>query len=268
MDCGAPFEESQGPFRVSQGRPHSESSNRQPVPRHYSSESYPSVETQPVYSQSAIMAEPQTRYRQPNPMLEQFKGTVEDYGRYFLKYAKNPSAVFRNPQEEFFNGLTTFLLLVFVAGISYFSLEPAGETFVPFLGQTLLYFVVHAAIIIISLYTVSRFFGPELSIKKFIAIYGTHLIPAAVIGVLALLLIQLDFAAYGIVLLALSATYYTLFILPLYLIVKLLSTRTSLIDPLYAYLSYIAMAGILHTFFIKFAVEKDLALFIQSLAFL
>lgn len=262
MECGAPFEESgQSPFQVSAGRPHAESSSR-PVPRQYSSESHP------VYSQSAIVAEPPTRYRPPNPMLEQLKGTIDEYARYFLKYVKNPSAVFRNPQEEYVNGLATFLLFAILTGISYFTLKPAGETFLPFVGETLLYFTVHAAIIIISLYTISRFFGPELTVRKFIGIYGTYLIPSLIVGVIAMLLIQMDFAAYGIVLLSLSATYYALFILPLYLIVKLLTTRSSLIDPLYAFLAYIAMAGILHAVFFQFAADRELATFIQSLAFL
>ncbi|MFC4410573.1 hypothetical protein ACFOZY_09100 [Chungangia koreensis] len=270
MECGSPFEEAgHGKFQASQGRPYSESPNRQPAPRGYSSERY-STEEQPVmYADSTLAAEVPTRYRQqPNPMLEQLKATVEEYGQYFVKYLKKPTAVFQNPHAEYLNGLTTFLLFVMFTGIGYFSLKPPGKSFFPFVGETFLYFAVHAAIIVVSLYTVSRFFGPELSLKKFIGIYGTHLIPTLIIGAAANLLIQFDLPAYGTVLLSLSATYYALYILPLYLIVKMVATRSALIDPLYAYLSFITMAGILHALFLSFAAEKKLALFIQSLSFL
>jgi hypothetical protein len=188
---------------------------------------------------------------QPNVYVEKVKAVSKVYWRYFLDHLKYPVGVFNQGEKECIHGIVTILMMaisvglamfVFMKGIASPFLDETSSLLV--IGGSVVYILISAAIVLGSLYLTTVFLGPEQSIKKLLGIYGAHLIPFTILVIIALIFLLLKVNYIGNILL-LFALLFAFFIVPLYILTKLLTQDDPTLDPLYSVVVYIVIFSIL-----------------------
>ena len=111
------------------------------------------------------------------------------------------------------------------------------------IGSTLLFVFISTAIIIASLFLTIKFLGSEHSFKSIAGIYGTLLIPSTFLVLISYILLLVKAYTYSNFLLS-FALLFAFFIIPLYILIKLLAKEEEVIDPLYCVIAYIVVFGI------------------------
>ena len=199
---------------------------------------------------------------QSNKYIKRVELASKKYWNYFLNYLKHPSLVLKQGEKEFSNGVTTIVIMAFFVGLLLFTfmkrapfpfLEASYEpSFISMVGSSLIIFFISTAIIVGSLFLTTKFLGPEQSVKSFIGIYGTYLIPSILLLLVAFILLLLKAYAYSNFLLS-FALLFAFFIIPLYILIKLLANEKSVIDPLYCVLAYIVIFGSAFAIYLAFS---------------
>ncbi|CAM4117103.1 Yip1 family protein [Lederbergia lenta] len=216
--------------------------------------------------QSAATGDHVAQPTQPNVHIEKVKDTSKKYWSYFTHYMKQPARIFENQQQEFVNGVISIGIFAFLIGIilysfvqsvarstfgSYGSLlmkEYAGPTFFTAFGSVFIFTIICMILVTFSLFIIGKFFGPGYTYKEIVSHYGTHLIPFILLLVISFILILLKSYVAGNALLSIVLLF-SIIILPLYIVGKYLAQKSSLIDPLYAFIIYIVLFGILFSIF-------------------
>lgn len=190
---------------------------------------------------------------QSNAYVEKVKISSKMYWDYFLNYLKHPSMVLEQGEKEFSKGIINIVTLAFFVGLFLFTfmkrvtlsiLEASYEpSFFSVIGSSLLVVFISTAIVVGSLFLTIKYLGPEHSFKSFVGIYGTHLIPSTFLILIAYILLLLKAYTYSNFLLS-FALLLAFFIIPLYILIKLLAQETLLIDQLYCVIAYIVIFGI------------------------
>ncbi|WP_186672571.1 hypothetical protein [Sporosarcina sp. BP05] len=176
-----------------------------------------------------------------------------------MNYLKHPSLVLKQGEKEFSNGIINIGIMAFFMGLILFTFmkrapfpfhEASYEpSFISVVGGCLLFVVISTVIIVGSLYLTTKFLGPEQSFKSFIGIYGTHLIPSTFLVLIAFILLLLKAYTYSNFLLS-FALLFSFFVIPLYILIKLLTQEVGGIDPLYCVIAYIVTFGIAFTIYL------------------
>lgn len=196
---------------------------------------------------------------QSNKYIKRIKIASEMYWNYFLTYLKHPSLVLKQGEKEFSNGIINISFMAFFVALLLFTimkrvplpiLEASYEpSFISVVGSSLLFVFISTVIIASSLFLTTKFLGPEQSFKSIIGIYGTHLIPSTFLVLVSFILLLLKAYAYSNFLLS-FALLLAFFIIPLYILIKLLTQEVGGIDPLYCVLAYIVIFGIAFTIYL------------------
>ena len=183
--------------------------------------------------------------RQSTDYVEKLSTIIQGYGQYFWKRMKQPGEVFTQGDKEFSRAVVTIVLLSIFAALAIFtSTKEVESPSLLMIGNVMAYVLLTTIIVVGSLYVTTIFLGPEQSIKEFVTLYGTHLIPSTVLGVIAFLFLLLSINALGNLLL-LFALLFALLIVPLYIVVKVLTLDVSALDPLYGVVVYLIIFGII-----------------------
>lgn len=190
---------------------------------------------------------------QSNKYIERVKIASKMYWNYFLNYLKHPSLVLKQGEKEFSNGIINIVIMAFFVGLILFTfmkrvpfpfLDTSYEpSFSSVMGSSLLFVIISTAIIIGSLFLTIKFLGSEHSFKSIAGIYGTHLISSTFLVLIAFILLLLKAYTYSNFLLS-FALLIAFFIIPLYILIKLLTKEEGVIDPLYCVITYIVIFGI------------------------
>ena len=196
---------------------------------------------------------------QSNKYIKRVKIASNKYWNYFLNYLKHPSLVLKLGEKEFSNGIINIGIMAFLMGLILFTFMkrvpfPFNEasyepSFISVVGSCLLFVIISTVIIVGSLYLTIKFLGSEQSFKSFIGIYGTHLIPSTFLVLFAFILLLLKAYTYSNFLLS-FALLFSIFIIPLYILIKLLTQEVGRIDPLYCVIAYIVTFGIAFTIYL------------------
>jgi hypothetical protein len=193
--------------------------------------------------------------RQTTDYAEKLSALFKGYGQYFWKHLKQPGEVFTYGKKEFANAMGTIgMLSVFVGLAIFICMREIESPSLSMIGSAMAYVLVTTLIVVGSLYVTTMFLGPEQSIKNLISLYGTHLIPSTALVVIAFLFLLLKINILGNLLL-LFALLFALFIVPLYIVVKLLSLDVVTLDPLYSVAVYLIISGVIS--YISLAVFGD-----------
>ncbi|MER2090420.1 MAG: hypothetical protein ABS920_11835 [Sporosarcina sp.] len=211
---------------------------------------------------------PQPAPVEPNIHVEKIKAQSKMYGGYFMQHLKRPSHAFNQSQEGFVNGLISVILLgvvfaLIVSAVSSSFLSSYGPSFISVFGSTIISVLIVVGLPIVTLFIINKLFGPQLSFKSIISIYGAHLSPLLIGSGAALILILLKSFAFANVILA-TVLMFAIFILPLYLISVLLTKKsTNTLDPLYGFILYLVLFTILFIIFITILADSALGQFID-----
>jgi hypothetical protein len=206
---------------------------------------------------------------QSNEHFEKIKAAAKMYWRYFLTYLKQPSAVLKLGEKEFLHGIITIILMAVFVGLFLFKrvtlsfLDSSYElSFFAVMGSSLLFVFISTAIVIASLFLTTKFLGTDQSFKRIAGIYGTQLIPSTFLVVLALFLLFLKAYAYSNFLLS-FALLFAFFIIPLYILIKLLTQEEALIDPLYCVIAYVVIFGIAFSLYLILLGDSLMGIFVS-----
>ncbi|KXH84078.1 hypothetical protein [Sporosarcina sp. HYO08] len=201
---------------------------------------------------------------QTNESMMQIKGKVIKYWHFVLGYMKNPVDVFQQGKNEFGNGMITAILFAVIAGVCQFAIQTNKDvSFLTVVSETALFLIIGVAIASTSLFVINKLFSAELSFKKMVGIYGTHMIASLILVCVTYILILVNFIAFGSALLVVL-TSYTIFLLPLYILTRLLSEHATNIDPLYSYVSYIVMFSILYSIYLHIVTDRGVTIFFSN----
>ncbi|MFS0576587.1 hypothetical protein AB1K83_13195 [Sporosarcina sp. 179-K 3D1 HS] len=204
---------------------------------------------------------------EPNVHVEKLKAQSKMYGSYFMQQLKKPSRSFQEGQEEFTNALISIILFcVLTAGAIYTMIRSVVSGFVevPFLStiiNNMAFTLVLIALALISLFTINKFFGSQLTLKSIASLYGAHLSLLLVTAAAAFLFMLMKSYTFGNVALALTVLL-AIFILPLYLISTLLTQKPTGLDPLYGFFLYLVLFLILFAIFVTIMADSALGQFI------
>lgn len=196
---------------------------------------------------------------QSNKYVEKVKTSSKMYLDYFLNYLKSPSTVFKQGEKEFSNGVINIGTLAIFVGLLLFTFmkriplpffEASHEpSFFSVISSSLLFFFISTVIIVGSLFLTIKFLGPEHSFKSIIGIYGTHLIPSTFLVLISFILLLLKAYVYSNFLLS-FALLFAFFIIPLYILIRLLTQEVGEIDPLYCVVAYIILFVIVFSIYL------------------
>lgn len=215
--------------------------------------------TEPVPNQS-MTAEPATTTveteqptatpiapAEPNVYIENTKQKSKLYFKYFMQQLKEPALAKNQGEAQYSNGLISICLLAILIGLTFFAAIGSASSYAPsflsiFIGM-LVFSLAAMGLVVVTLWLINNFFGPQHSFKSIISLYGGHLSPVLLVGIASLLLMLLKSYTFG------SFTLFLVFIfsitlLPLYLISVLLTKKSSGLDPLYGYIIYIVAFSI------------------------
>ena len=188
-----------------------------------------------------------------NAYADKVKVASKMYGNYFLRYLKHPVEVFKQGEKEFSNAVVTLFMMAILVGLVLFTFmtgaaSPSVEESSSFavISGASAYALISMIVVLASLFLTTMFPGPEQSIKRLIVIYGTHLLSPIILVVIALVLLLLQASTFAIILL-LFAFLLAFFIVPLYMLAKLVTEESTSVDPLYSVMIYLVIVGIIST---------------------
>lgn len=215
------------------------------------------VQNQNVETEHAATAETQqpttpVAPTEPNVYIENTKEKSKLYLKYFMQQLKEPALAKNQGETNYSNGLISIFLLAFLIGLTFFAAISSAGIYVPsffsiFIGM-LLFSVASMGLVVVTLWLVNNFFGPQHSFKSIINLYGGHLSPVLILAIVSLLLMLLKSYTFGSLSL-LIVFLFSIMLLPLYLITVLLTKKSSSLDPLYGYVIYIATFSIFYMIF-------------------
>lgn len=216
------------------------------------------------YEGAAIQATGPASQMQQNAHVEKVKETSKVYWSYYLQYLKSPSRIFANQEREFVNSLISIGLFAVLVALAAYNAAPRtglsgvfrelGPSFPTILVSTVISMGIFLGVVTLAMFLINKFFGPDYSYRSIISTYGAHMAPVLLLTAVSLLLLILKSYVAGNVLLMIALCI-NFVILPLYIIAKLLNRQSRIIDPLYGFLSYMILVGIL--FSIVFAILAD-----------
>lgn len=240
-------------------------------------ESTPLMENVAVNEQAATTVSheqpiQQTVTAEPNIHVEKIKDQSKMYGSYFTRQLKRPALSFNQLPTEFTNGIISIVLLVMLISISFVTFIKSfvgeyGPGFLSIFTNTFIFSIIAIGIVTLSLFMISRFFGPQLTFKSICSVYGGHLSPLLIASVVSILLMFLKSYTYGNILLSIVFLF-AVFILPLYLISSLVTKQSSSIDPLYGFMLYIAAFSILFFIFVTILADSSLGEYINRMMYM
>lgn len=203
--------------------------------------------------QSSVNKAPIPKPIEPNPHIENIKDKSKLYFNYFIKYLKNPSHIYNKDENEFLNGMISIVLLATLIGFSFFRLvnnnayDIYNTSFFSIFGSLFIFSIISTGLVLLTLFLINNFFGPQHSPKLIVTLYGGHLSPVILLGIASLLLLFFKSFTFGSITLIIIFLF-SVFILPLYLISFLLTKKSNSADPFYGFIIYIV------TFFILFMI--------------
>ena len=184
---------------------------------------------------------------EPNIYIENTKRKSKLYFKYFMQQLKEPTLAKSQGESQYSNGLISICLLAILIGLSFFAGIATTGIYEPsflsvFIGM-LFFSLASMGLVVVTLWLIRNFFGPQDSFKSIIGLYSGHLSPVLLVGVASLLLMLLKSYAFGSLSLVLVFIF-SISLLPLYLITVLLTKKSSNLDPLYGYVIYIVAFSI------------------------
>lgn len=233
-----------------------------------------SAQKEPLLAQStAAAASPQAPI-EPSIHVEKVKNTSKQYWSYFLEHLKNPSSILKNPEKNLVNAIITlaiFALLTalgiydfmsyFMAPINEFGSFLEQESLMPSFFQILFYTIISLAVVfalsIVSIFLVTKFFGPPTQFKPLITMLGTYLVPVTVVMLAAYFLLLMESRTFGSSLFILGISF-SVYVLPLFLVITLVNQRPHMIDSFYAFIGYIILFTVLLSIVLSIFVDSTL----------
>ena len=200
----------------------------------------------------------------PNPHLENIKGQTKLYLNHFTQHLKTPSYIYHKGEEEFRNTTISVIILSILIGLSYFTIVSSNyigiysTSFFSIFSSILIFSIASTGLVLITMALINHFFGPQHSFKIIVSLYGGHLPPVIVLGLISLLSMILKFFTFGSILL-LIIFFFAVFILPLYLISLLLTHKSSSVDPLYGFIIYLITFSILYAVFLTTLADSSIS---------
>lgn len=209
---------------------------------------------------------------QINENIEVAKEKLSTFMDFFNAYIKKPSNILGNVQNEFFNGLTSIVLNLFLVSLT---ISLIGKNFV---GSYITYSVIGnlfkifimLAISIVAMgglsFILNKLFGIKMDYREFTAIYGAYTLPVVIFSALGLLLGIINSNGVAITLVAIAISL-SIFAIPSYLVILLLSRSESSIDPFYGYLIYMVGAVIVYLILMTIIVDSALGDIINDMSY-
>lgn len=208
----------------------------------------------------------------PNIHLENLKRRLKNYSAYFIQKLKKPSHTYNHGETEFTSSFVSIILFIVLLTISsfiftrnlYWSNPPS---FLSFFMEALLLTFFMILIVIVSLFLINNFFGPQHSFKTIICYFGAQLSPLIIGVAISMLLMLVKSFTYGNIFLSICIIF-GLFILPLHVISIILSKKESFADPLYGFILYIVTFTILFILFISIVGVSTISGYFDHLNYL
>ena len=207
-----------------------------------------------------------------NVHLDNVKKQTKEYWSYFVKHLKHPSVSLTKQDDEFRNSFISLLLYAAICGFSIYTAltgvglagsTDGGLSFSSIFLNVAGFVAVCIAIVSFGLFIIGNNFGPAYPFKQTLVVYVSHLLPAIVIGLAALLFLLMKSYWYGVFLLIVSLLY-VLIISPGYVITVLLSKKPKGIDPLYGYTAYTVLIIVLFGVLFKLLAIRQFYLILMG----
>lgn len=204
---------------------------------------------------------------QANIHVDHMKEQFNLYTSHFMQQLKSPSLAFREEKIAFTYGLTSIVLFsLLISGSMYLLIPDESWTsgMLSVLINNAVFSLATIAIALVSLFLISRYFGPQLSLKSIIFLYGAHL-PLLILcmGVTFLFLLIKSYTVGSFIL---TITFLlAILALPLYLISSLLTKESTSLDPLYGFILYIITFTIIFMVFLTISADSALGGFMSAL---
>ncbi|MFY3792743.1 Yip1 family protein [Ureibacillus sp. MALMAid1270] len=213
---------------------------------------------QQPYQQNGQYQQPyQQAPAQPNVHVERVKDQSKMFFSYFGEYLKSPSTIFGRGESQFVNGIISIVLYAIIFGLSLFFVANqfvsafsmgaynAGSQFFQIFFSGFIAIIILVALVIVALLIINKLFGPDVSFKELISNYGALIIPSLLLLALAAIFLVINVYNFAMIFFMISL-FIALIAVPLYMITRLLGTRSKTIDPFYAYILYIVLFSVFY----------------------
>lgn len=224
----------------------------------------PILNTEPIASR--------TRSVKPNVHVESIKSKLKTYSSYLIQRLKKPSLAYNQGENEFTSSIVSIILFTVLFTLSLFLLtknlsSSHSPNFLSFFMEAFLLTFFLIGIVLLSIFLISNFFGPQHTFKAIICFYGGQL-SLLIIGLTgSILLMLVESVTYGNALLTICLVF-GIFILPLYVMGFLLTKNQSGIDPLYGFMLYIVTFIILFILFLTIVGDSKIGGYFNHMNYL
>ncbi|TQR21264.1 hypothetical protein [Psychrobacillus vulpis] len=197
---------------------------------------------------------------EPNVYVENIKKKSKKYIVYFVQQLKKPSVAFNRGESELTSSLISIVLFTVLFSMSLFLITKDlywsnSPSFLSFFLEVFFLTFFMICILVLSLFLINNFFGPQYKLKAIISFYGGHLSLLNIGVIVSILLMLVKSFTYGNTILTICLLL-AIFILPLYVISYLLIKNPTGADPLYGFILYIATFTILFILFVTFIADS------------
>lgn len=211
---------------------------------------------------------------QNSEQLEKIKEQSKMYFNYYMQQIKVPSTHFNTTELSFKNSIISIILYVILTTLSVYVLikgfiggglfESYGPSFFQIFLYMSVFFVLLITISLVAVFITTKLFSEDLTFKDVISKFGGYyMLPMmlSVIGIFLALFKSYSFATISIYVGLAIVTG----VIPMYIMVKLLSSKSKGIDSFYAFIFYIIVTIILMVIVISFIIDSTIGEYLQYL---
>ncbi|WP_391120093.1 hypothetical protein [Psychrobacillus sp. L3] len=204
-----------------------------------------------------------------NVHMQNMKQRLYVYRTYFTKQLKKPSLAYERGETELTSGIVSIILFIALFTISLFFLTKSLSleiplSFLPFFTKVFLLTLFLIGIPVISIFIANYVFGLQHTVKEIVGFYGGQLSPFLIGVAVSLLFIFGNLYMYGNVILSLCMIF-SIFILPPYIIVFLITKKSTDVDPLYGLMIYILFFAVVFFIFLTIIADSPIVEYFQLL---
>ncbi|KUF35482.1 MULTISPECIES: zinc ribbon domain-containing protein [Lysinibacillus] len=207
--------------------------------------------------------------------IELLKKQSKLYFNHFLEQLKKPSADF-NVEIAWKNNLTSMIIYVLITALSVFLLiksftsrtfglfESYGPSIIQVILYVSLFLILLMAINVLAIFLTSKLFSENLSFTNVISKIGSYYALPIAVTILSILFGLLKSYTYSMIMLYIGFVL-AIGIIPIFVMVKLLSNTSKIIDNFYSFIFYLVVTAILTSIIFSFIIDSTIGDYLSFL---
>ncbi|MEO4054055.1 zinc ribbon domain-containing protein [Solibacillus sp. CAU 1738] len=212
--------------------------------------------------------------QESSEQIEKIKEQSKMYFNYYMQQLKVPSTHFNATELSLKNSAISIVLYVILTALSVYVLIKGlfGGGFYDYYGPSFfkiflymsVFFILLITISLVAVFVTTKLFSEDITFKEVISKFGGYYmlpIMLSILGILLALFKSYSFASISIYI----GLAIVIGVIPIYIMVKLLSSKSKGIDSFYAFIFYIIVTIVLMVIVASFIIDSTIGEYLEYL---